>query len=92
MNNVHSNIMNNSLTEQEEEMSGWDGAEGGVSNPQSSQSESVQAKDFQFDDGRQEDILGPKFKSLRHLRQVNKCLLCYKHQILFKNMDSAISD
>ncbi|KTG45169.1 hypothetical protein cypCar_00010464 [Cyprinus carpio] len=57
-------------TEQEEEMSGWDGAEGGVSNPQPSQSESVQAKDFQFDDGRQEDILGPKFKSLRHLRQV----------------------
>uniref|UniRef100_A0A671KB62 Folliculin n=1 Tax=Sinocyclocheilus anshuiensis TaxID=1608454 RepID=A0A671KB62_9TELE len=57
-------------TEQEEEMSGWDGAEGGGSNPQPSQSESVQAKDFQFDDGRQEDLLGPKFKSLRHLRQV----------------------
>ncbi|XP_016420736.1 folliculin-like isoform X2 [Sinocyclocheilus rhinocerous] len=56
-------------TEQEEEMSGWDGAEGGGSNPQPSQSESVQAKDFQFDDGRQEDLLGPKFKSLRHLRQ-----------------------
>lgn len=57
-------------TEQEEEMSGWDGAEGGGSNSQTSQSESVQAKDFQFDDGRQEDLTGPKFKSLRHLRQV----------------------
>ncbi|KAK7147631.1 hypothetical protein R3I94_010218 [Phoxinus phoxinus] len=57
-------------TEQEEEMSGWDGAEGGGSNSQASQSESVQAKDFQFDDGRQEDLIGPKFKSLRHLRQV----------------------
>ncbi|XP_059423544.1 folliculin isoform X2 [Carassius carassius] len=57
-------------TEQEEEMRGWEGAEGGGSNPQSSQSASVQAKDFQFDDARQEDLLGPKFKSLRHLRQV----------------------
>ncbi|KAL1259369.1 hypothetical protein QQF64_009946 [Cirrhinus molitorella] len=57
-------------TEQEEEMSGWDGAEGGGSNPQPSQSENVQPKDFHFDDGGQEDILGPKFKSLRHLRQV----------------------
>lgn len=86
--------MYNSLTEQEEEMSGWDGAEGGRSNPQPSQSESEQAKDFQFDDGRQEDLLGPKFKSLRHLRQVNKCLLCYKHQILFKiyKSDYAVSD
>ncbi|XP_067305091.1 folliculin [Pseudorasbora parva] len=51
-------------TEQEEEMS----AEGG--GLQSSQSENVQVKDFQFDDGRQDDIIGPKFKSLRHLRQV----------------------
>ncbi|XP_073703610.1 folliculin [Garra rufa] len=57
-------------TEQEEEMSAWDGAEGGGSNPQPSQSENVQPKDFHFDDGGQEDILGPKFKSLRHLRQV----------------------
>lgn len=61
-------------------MSGWDGAEGGGSNSQTSQSESVQAKDFQFDDGRQEDLTGPKFKSLRHLRQANKSLLCYQHQ------------
>ncbi|KAI2655392.1 Folliculin [Labeo rohita] len=57
-------------TEQEEEMSGWDGAEGGGSNPQPGQSENVQPKDFHFDDGGQEDILGPKFRSLRHLRQV----------------------
>lgn len=53
-------------------MSAWDSAEGGGSNPQPCQSESVQAKDFQFDDGRQEDLIGPKFKSLRHLRQVKK--------------------
>lgn len=76
--------MYNSLTEQEEEMSAWDGAEGGGSNSQPSQSESVQAKDFQFDDGRQEDLIGPKFKSLRHLRQANKCLLCFQHQLKIK--------
>ncbi len=81
----NSKIIYNSFTEQEEEMSCWDAAEGGGSNPQPSQSESVQAIDFQFDDGRQDDLLGPKFKSLRHLRRVNKCLLCYKHQILFKD-------
>lgn len=51
-------------------MIGWDGAEGGGSNPQPSQSESLQGTDFQCDDGRQEDLPGPKFKSLRHLRQV----------------------
>lgn len=82
-----------SVTEQEEEMSGWDGAEGGGSNPQPGQSENVQPKDFHFDDGGQEDILGPKFRSLRHLRQVNKCLLCYKHQFLFRKYkyDTAVS-
>ncbi|KAA0703106.1 Folliculin BHD skin lesion fibrofolliculoma protein [Triplophysa tibetana] len=57
-------------TEQEEEMIVWDGAEGGGSNPQPSQSDSMQGTDFQCDDGRQEDLPGPKFKSLRHLRQV----------------------
>lgn len=57
-------------TEQEEEMIGWDGAEEGGSKPQPSQSDSMQGRDFQYDDGRQEDLPGPKFKSLRHLRQV----------------------
>lgn len=61
-------------------MSAWDGAEGGGSNAQPSQSENVQPKDFQFYDGRQEDLIGPKFKSLRHLRQANKCLLRFQHQ------------
>ncbi|XP_041962840.1 folliculin isoform X1 [Alosa alosa] len=45
-------------TEQEEERSVWEGAEGGGSTP------------TQFDDSRGEDLPGPKFKSLRHLRQV----------------------
>lgn len=37
----------------------WEGAEGGGSTPP------------QFDDSRGEDLPGPKFKSLRHLRQVS---------------------
>ncbi|XP_031432190.1 folliculin isoform X2 [Clupea harengus] len=45
-------------TEQEEERSVWEGAEGGGSTPP------------QFDDSRGDDLPGPKFKSLRHLRQV----------------------
>lgn len=45
-------------TEQEEERSVWEGAEGGGSTPPP------------FDDSRGEDLPGPKFKSLRHLRQV----------------------
>lgn len=64
--NLLNAILNNSPTEQEEEMIGWDGAEGGGLKPQPSQSESMQGRD----DGRQEDLPGPKFKSLRHLRQV----------------------
>lgn len=73
-------------------MSAWDGAEGGGSNSQPSQSESVQAKDFQFDDGRQEDLIGPKFKSLRHLRQVNTvCLLYYQHYLKKKKRKKTIN-
>ncbi|XP_066538306.1 folliculin [Hoplias malabaricus] len=54
-------------TEQEEEMI----AEGGGSNPQLDQSESSQDRDFPYGDGgKTEETLGPKFKSLRHLRQV----------------------
>lgn len=45
-------------TDQEEERSVWEGAEGGGSTPP------------HFDDSRGEDLPGPKFRSLRYLRQV----------------------
>nr|XP_029497655.1 folliculin-like [Oncorhynchus nerka] len=57
-------------TEQEEEMSCWEGAEGGGSRPQCHQSESELYRDFLFDEGKAEGYPGPKFRSLRHLRQV----------------------
>ncbi|MCI4374665.1 hypothetical protein PGIGA_G00008530 [Pangasianodon gigas] len=54
-------------TEQEEEMN----AEGVGSVTQDSQSDTTQDRDFLCgDDGKEEEPLGPKFKSLRHLRQV----------------------
>ncbi|XP_077382747.1 folliculin isoform X2 [Festucalex cinctus] len=49
-------------TEQEEEMSCWEGAEGGISKPQGHQLDSEAAHD--------EESPGPRFRSLRHLRQV----------------------
>ncbi|KAM6967734.1 folliculin [Aplochiton taeniatus] len=55
-------------TEQEEEMSCWDGAEGGVSRPQRQHSQSELG--LMWDEGKLEEFPGPKFKSLRHLRQV----------------------
>ncbi|XP_052473645.1 folliculin [Carassius gibelio] len=82
------NITYDSLIEQEEDMSGWDGAEGGGSNPQPSQSESVQPKDFQFDDGRQ-DLLGPQFKSLRHLRQMVLHVLM-GNQVIWRGADPGL--
>ncbi|XP_051999234.1 folliculin-like [Xyrauchen texanus] len=57
-------------SEQEEEKTVWDCEEEGGSKPQTSHSDSLQARDFPYDDGTQEELLGPKFKSLRHLRQV----------------------
>lgn len=55
-------------TEQEEEMN----AEGGDSIAEESQSDTTQDRDFLCgDDGKDEEPLGPKFKSLRHLRQVD---------------------
>ncbi|KAM9806226.1 folliculin isoform X1 [Syngnathus acus] len=48
-------------TEQEEEMSCWEGAEGGVSKPQAQQLDGQAAHD--------DESPGPRFKSLRHLRQ-----------------------
>ncbi|XP_017271090.1 folliculin [Kryptolebias marmoratus] len=55
-------------TEQEEEMSCWEGAEGGGSTPQLPQPESNAA--FPCDASKLDDLPGPKFRSLRHLRQV----------------------
>ncbi|KAF5904475.1 folliculin, partial [Clarias magur] len=54
-------------TEQEEEMN----ADGDGSTDQDGQSTATQDKDFLFgDEGKDEELPGPKFKSLRHLRQV----------------------
>ncbi|XP_061631306.1 folliculin isoform X1 [Phyllopteryx taeniolatus] len=49
-------------TEQEEEMSCWEGAEGGISKPRGHQLDSELGHDDQSP--------GPRFRSLRHLRQV----------------------
>lgn len=56
--------------EQEEEMN----AEGGGSIAQDSQSDTTQGSHFLCgDDGKDEEPVGPQFKSLRHLRQVGSC-------------------
>ncbi|KAL0985172.1 hypothetical protein UPYG_G00153720 [Umbra pygmaea] len=57
-------------TEQEEEISCWEGAEGGMSRPECHQSHSDLYSSFLFDEGKSEGYAGPKFRSLRHLRQV----------------------
>ncbi|XP_040899993.1 folliculin isoform X1 [Toxotes jaculatrix] len=57
-------------TEQEEEMRCWEGAEGGSSKSQRHQSESELGHDFLCDDTKLDELPGPKFRSLRHLRQV----------------------
>ncbi|KAK5922184.1 hypothetical protein CgunFtcFv8_019471 [Champsocephalus gunnari] len=57
-------------SEQEEEMSCWEGAEGGDSTSQRHQSESKLGLDFLCDDAKLNELPGPKFRSLRHLRQV----------------------
>lgn len=51
-------------------MSCWEGAEGGGSRPPRHQSESELDQDFLCDDAKLEAFPGPKFRSLRHLRQV----------------------
>lgn len=56
-------------TEQEEEMNCREGAEGG-SRSQRHQSETKSVPDFLSDDTKLEEIPGPKFRSLRHLRQI----------------------
>lgn len=57
--------------EQEEEMSCWGGAEGGCSSSQPHQLESELGLDFLCDNDKPNELPGPKFTSLRHLRQVN---------------------
>lgn len=52
-------------------MSCWEGAEGGASKAQRHQSESELAHGFLCDDATLDGLPGPKFRSLRHLRQVN---------------------
>nr|XP_057912261.1 folliculin isoform X2 [Doryrhamphus excisus] len=49
-------------TDQEEEMSCWEGAEGGISKPLTHQSD--------LEPGHHDEEPGPRFRSLRHLRQV----------------------
>ncbi|TNN81048.1 Folliculin [Liparis tanakae] len=57
-------------TEQEEEMSCWEGAEGGCSTSQRHQLERELGLNFLWDDEKFNQLPGPKFRSLRHLRQV----------------------
>ncbi|KAL6109387.1 flcn [Pungitius sinensis] len=57
-------------TEQEEEMSCWEGAEGGCSSSQPHQLASERGLDFLCDNDKLNELPGPKFRSLRHLRQV----------------------
>lgn len=52
-------------------MSCWEGAEGGASEAQQHQSESELGHDFLCDDAKLDELPGPKFRSLRHLRQVS---------------------
>lgn len=52
-------------------MNCWGGAEGGASMSERHQSESDLGYDFLSDDGKLDEIPGLKFRSLRHLRQVN---------------------
>lgn len=51
-------------------MSCWEGAEGSSSKSQRHQSESELGHNFLFDDAKLDELPGPKFRSLRHLRQV----------------------
>uniref|UniRef100_A0A674MZW5 Folliculin n=1 Tax=Takifugu rubripes TaxID=31033 RepID=A0A674MZW5_TAKRU len=57
-------------TEQEEEMNCWEGADGGASRSERHPSQSELAHDFLCDDAKLEELPDPKFRSLRHLRQV----------------------
>lgn len=56
--------------EQQEEINCWDGADGGASMSERLPSESELGHHFLYDDAKLDELPGPKFRSLRHLRQV----------------------
>lgn len=60
-------------------MSCWEGAEGGATKSQQHPSETELGHDFLCDDAKLDELPGPKFRSLRHLRQVHfhTFLACY---------------
>lgn len=53
-------------------MNCWEGADGGAAKSERHQSESELARDFLCDDAKLEELPDPRFRSLRHLRQVNR--------------------
>ncbi|KAM9309062.1 folliculin isoform 2-T2 [Pholidichthys leucotaenia] len=57
-------------TEEQEEMSCWEGAEGDGQKSHHHQSESKLGLNFLCDDAYLNELPGPQFRSLRHLRQV----------------------
>lgn len=57
-------------TEQEEEMNCMEGAEGGSKSQRHPSESTLTVPDFLSDETKLEEIPGPKFRSLRHLRQV----------------------
>lgn len=57
-------------TEQEEEMNCREGAEGGSKSQRHPSESALTVQDFVSDETKLEEIPGPKFRSLRHLRQV----------------------
>ncbi|XP_067094333.1 folliculin [Osmerus mordax] len=57
-------------TEQEEEMSCWGGSEGSSSRPLWHRAQSSQQQEFLYEEDKVDTGPGPKFRSLRHLRQV----------------------
>lgn len=57
-------------TEQEEEMNCREGAEGGSKSQRHPSESTLAVQDFLSDETKLEEIPGPKFSSLRHLRQV----------------------
>lgn len=52
-------------------MNCWEGADGGATKSERHLSESELGHDFLCDESKLDELPGPKFRSLRHLRQVN---------------------
>ena len=65
-------------------MSCWEGAEGGMSTSTRHQSESDLGLDFLCDDVKLDEMPGPKFRSLRHLRQVKLGTFSARHLVVKK--------